>query len=120
MNKKQLVEIARSFSYKHNLGNYQSADFFCSQKAEVLVEEAEKVSEKLYQFCKKEVIKSLNDYLQLQVDMTGGKTESPGKTLGGWVDLGGGKGIFPEKDVYRATDYKGGKEKIIKQDLTPY
>ena len=24
------IEIARSFSFKLNLGNYQSADFFCS------------------------------------------------------------------------------------------
>ena len=65
----KLVEIARSFSYKHNLGNYQSCDFFCSEKAEVPEDEAEKKSEELYQFCKKEVIKSLNEYLQTQIDM---------------------------------------------------
>ena len=75
MKTKKLVEIARSFSYKHNLGNYQSCDFFCSQKAEVLEEEAEETSKNLYQFCKKEVIKSLNDYLQVQVDMTGKHSE---------------------------------------------
>ena len=29
-----LVEIARQFTFKLTCGNYQSADFFCSQKAE--------------------------------------------------------------------------------------
>lgn len=59
---KKLVEIARSFSYKLNLGNYQTADFFCSQKAEVPENQAEKISEALYEFCKKEVMKSVNRY----------------------------------------------------------
>jgi hypothetical protein len=58
----KLVEIARSFSFKLNAGNYESRDFFCSQKAEVPENEAEKTSEKLYQFCKKEVMKSIADY----------------------------------------------------------
>ena len=56
------IEITRSFSFKLNLGNYQMADFFCSQKAECRPEEAEKVSEALYLFCKTEVIKSVNEY----------------------------------------------------------
>ncbi len=56
------VEIARSFSFKLNLGNYQSADFFCSQKSECSVEDAESASEALYQFCKKQVMKAVNDY----------------------------------------------------------
>jgi len=60
---KEKVEIARSFSYKLNCGNYQTADFFCSQKAEVSEEEAEKKSEELYAFCRKEVLKSINSYL---------------------------------------------------------
>lgn len=30
-----IVEITRSYSRKLDLGNYESADFFCSQKAEV-------------------------------------------------------------------------------------
>lgn len=61
-NKKQLVEIARSFSYKLNLGGYQTADFFCSQKAEVPAEDADLVSVALYEFCKEQVIKSVNQY----------------------------------------------------------
>lgn len=43
---------------------YENRDFFCSQKAECLEKDAEKVSEKLYEFCKEEVIKSVNKYLK--------------------------------------------------------
>ncbi len=60
--KTKLVRITRSFSYKKNLGNYQTADFFCSQSAEVPEKDAEKTSEALYQFCKQEVVKSVNKY----------------------------------------------------------
>ena len=62
MPKIKLIEIARSFSYKKNLGNFENVDFFCSQKAEVPEEEAVKTSEALYQFCKKEVMKSVESY----------------------------------------------------------
>uniref|UniRef100_A0A6M3KYK3 Uncharacterized protein n=1 Tax=viral metagenome TaxID=1070528 RepID=A0A6M3KYK3_9ZZZZ len=58
----KLVEVARSFSYKLNCGNYQTADFFCSQKAEVPENEAEKTSEELFEFCKDEVMKSVYAY----------------------------------------------------------
>jgi hypothetical protein len=58
----KLVEVARSFSYKLNLGNYQTADFFCSQKAEVLENEAEEKSKELFNFCKQEVGKSVEEY----------------------------------------------------------
>jgi len=58
----KLVEIVRSFSYKLNLGNYQTADFFCSQKAECYENEVEEVSARLYEFCKNEVVKSVNAY----------------------------------------------------------
>jgi len=57
------IEIARSFAYKLNIGNYQTVDFFCSQKAEVEEKKAEKKSEELYAFCRKEVLKSINSYL---------------------------------------------------------
>lgn len=57
----QIVEIARSFSFKLNLGNYQSADFFMSQKSECRQDEAEEVSERLYQFCKAQVLKAVNE-----------------------------------------------------------
>lgn len=55
----KLVEIARSFSYKLSLPNYQNADFFCSQKVEVPEDQAEKKSEELYLFCRGEVAKSV-------------------------------------------------------------
>lgn len=60
--KTKLVEIARSFSYKKNLGNYSTADFFCSAKKEVEESKAEETSEQLYQFAKKEVVKSINEF----------------------------------------------------------
>jgi len=62
-NKKQtLIEVARSFSRKINLGHYETADFFCSQKAEVLEKDAVKVSEELFRFCEEEVMKSVGEY----------------------------------------------------------
>src|SRR5271165_1876445 len=57
------VEIARSFSYKLNVGSYESRDFFCSQKAQCDAGEAEQVSELLYQFCKNQVLLSVKEYL---------------------------------------------------------
>lgn len=70
MKKKQskkirLVEIVRSFSFKQNLGNYEMADHFCSQKAECKESEKEKTSEALYTFCKNEVMKSVNQFRQM-------------------------------------------------------
>ena len=62
MVKKQLVEVARSFSYKLNLGNYQTADFFCSQKAEVDVDDADMISGVLHDFCREQVVKAVNEY----------------------------------------------------------
>ena len=44
------VEIARSFSFKLNMGNYESRDFFCSQKAECKIEDSERVSQALHDF----------------------------------------------------------------------
>ena len=64
MNNKDLVEIARSFAYKLNCGNYESRDFFCSQKAEVPLEEAEETSKQLYHFCKTEVMKNVGEYIK--------------------------------------------------------
>ena len=55
----RIVEVARSFSYKRNVGNYESRDFFCSQKAECREDEAEEVSDKLHAFCKAQVLKSV-------------------------------------------------------------
>lgn len=58
----KLIEIARSFSYKLNVGNYESRDFFCSQKAECTPEEADEVSERLHLFCYKQVIRDVKKY----------------------------------------------------------
>jgi len=57
-----LVEVARSFAFKLNCGNYQSADFFCSQKAECLAEDVEATSARLYAFCRSEVAKAVQQY----------------------------------------------------------
>ena len=57
------TEIQRSFEYLLNVGNYESRRFFCSQKAECRPEDAEAVSEKLYQFCKSQVMKAVSDYM---------------------------------------------------------
>jgi predicted transcriptional regulator len=65
---KQKIEITRAFSYKLNVGNYESRDFFCSEKSEVETTDLndvqlERTSLLLAEFCKNEVIKSVNDYL---------------------------------------------------------
>lgn len=65
----RLVEVARSFAYKLNVeahgGNrFESRDFFMSQKVECLESEAEEVSEKVYQFCRRQVLKSVNEYVE--------------------------------------------------------
>ncbi len=56
------IEIARSFAFKLNAGNYQSADFFCSAKQEVPEDQANVLSEKLYRFCRSEVLKSIAEF----------------------------------------------------------
>jgi hypothetical protein len=58
----QRVEIARSFSFKLNAGNYESRDFFCSQKKECYEREAEETSEALYAFCKAQVMKAVAEF----------------------------------------------------------
>lgn len=65
MKTQNIVSITRSFAYKLNLGNYQTADFYCEQKAEVPENEAERKSEELYCFCRKEVEKSIKKYLEV-------------------------------------------------------
>lgn len=54
-----LVEVTRSFSFKLNVGNYESRDFFCSQKAECKPDDADKVSGLLHEFCKQQVLKAV-------------------------------------------------------------
>lgn len=59
-----LTEIARSFSFKLNVGNYESRDFFCSQKAECTYDDADSVADALHDFCKKQVMKAVAAYKQ--------------------------------------------------------
>jgi len=61
------VEIARSFAYKLNAGNFESRDFFCSEKAECSIEDAPEVSAALYAFCRSEVLKAVKEY-RMQMD----------------------------------------------------
>ena len=56
------VEIARSFSFKLNVGNFESRDFFCSQKAECKIEDSQRVSQALHDFCKAQVLKAVREY----------------------------------------------------------
>lgn len=56
------VEICRSFDFKLNLGNYQGASFFMSQKAHCNEEDAELVSEALHDFCKRQVMKAVREF----------------------------------------------------------
>ena len=59
-------EIARSFQRKVNLGNYESFDTFCSAKEsfyEMPTEKQKEVtSEALYNLCRNEVMKSIENY----------------------------------------------------------
>ena len=69
------VEIARSFSFKLNVGNYESRDFFCSQKAECFPSEAEATSERIYQFCRMQVMKAVREYeAEAKAAFTGRRT----------------------------------------------
>jgi hypothetical protein len=61
---KTKIEIARSYSQKVNLGNYTTADFFMSAKSEVDESEVEKKSKELYDLCRREVEKSIEEYLE--------------------------------------------------------
>jgi hypothetical protein len=64
------VEVVRSFSYKlsesecHLIPKFASRDFFCSQKAQCRAAEAEAVSDAVYQFCKRQVMKAVREYIQ--------------------------------------------------------
>lgn len=58
------TEVCRSFSFKVNRGNYESSDYFCSQKAECAVEDQAEVSTALYLFCKTQVMKAVRQDLE--------------------------------------------------------
>ncbi len=57
-----LTKIARSFSYKLNVGNYESRDFFCSQSGECSPDDADSVSADLHQFCVDQVLEAVRQY----------------------------------------------------------
>ena len=61
-----IVEVVRSVSFKLNLGNYQSMDFFCSQKAQCLPDEVDQVSADLYEWCYDQVMASANEVKRKQ------------------------------------------------------
>ncbi len=56
------VEIARSCSRKLNIGNYESVDFFCSQKVECDADEAAEIAPLVHAFCKKQVLDAVQQY----------------------------------------------------------
>lgn len=55
----KIIEIARSFAFKLNVGNYESRDFFCSQKSECIESEAEATSRRLFDFCRRQVMQDV-------------------------------------------------------------
>ena len=56
------VEISRSFSYKKNVGNYESRDFFAAQRAECAAEDADAIGEALHAYCKRIVMQAVREY----------------------------------------------------------
>ena len=59
-----LIEIARSFSARVNIGHYEHRDFFCSRKEECLKADAAATSARLHAFCQTEVARVVNEYLK--------------------------------------------------------
>lgn len=65
--KKVMVEVCRSFSYKLNIpGAFESRDFFCSQKGECELSKADAVSEAMHEWCKAQVIRDVNKFLEVK------------------------------------------------------
>lgn len=62
----RMVEVVRSVAFKLNLGNYQSMDFFCSQKAQCPADEVDATSADLYDWCYDQVMKSVADVKRKQ------------------------------------------------------
>lgn len=73
MAKTQKVEVARSFSRKVNTGDYENIDVFCSTKAEVDYDDMEEASVALYDFCQKEVDKSVELHRMKKFEHDGSK-----------------------------------------------
>jgi hypothetical protein len=58
--------VTRSVTFKLNLGNYQSMDFFCNQTAQCLPDEVDRVSVDLYDWCYAQVMASVRDVQEKQ------------------------------------------------------
>jgi hypothetical protein len=56
------VEVVRSFTRKLNLGSYESADFFCSQKVICDAEQADEISAAVYGWCKAQVMRDIQTF----------------------------------------------------------
>ena len=100
-----LVEVTRSFSFKLNLGNYQMAEFFACQKEETTKSQAIKTSERLFQFCKDEVEKSVHNYQMENLKVPETKPE-----------IKSGDKKFPTKEESAALDSK--VEQVISEGIT--
>jgi hypothetical protein len=61
---KNNIEIARSYSAKINIGNFESRDFFASAKRECDIKDAEATSKQLFHFCKQMVIADVKAFLK--------------------------------------------------------
>lgn len=77
----QTVEVCRSFSYKLNLGNcggpqYESADFFASRKIQCAAEDAEWVSQQIYEECVAEVRTAVANF---KVELRRKRASRPGE-----------------------------------------
>ena len=72
MSEPKMIEVVRSFSRKVNLGQYESADFFCSRKEECAAEDAARVSQHLFDFCRAEVEKDVQKFLADRRNSPGG------------------------------------------------
>ena len=61
---KGYVEVVRSFTRKVNLGNYESADFFCSRREQVPDDEADEASARIAAWCEQQAAESAADFLE--------------------------------------------------------
>lgn len=60
--KPKTTEVTASFSMKLNLGNFENADIFCSQKVECLEKDADEVFEKVHEWCKNRVVRAIGRF----------------------------------------------------------
>ena len=72
-----LAEVTRSFSYKLNVGNYESRDFFCSQKLECEEADVEATSARLFEFCLKQVLTDVTAYKKMRDEMEAKRHQRP-------------------------------------------